>query len=423
MATDHLKLAREKLSPNNVDAGIPGREKQSQELYGFIEERLKIRQTTQSKQARVDAGLVANIKGRHMNKTMFVCGVPGTGKTATVLRVIQKLEGLLRRKNPPIHQFKHAYINGQLLPSAEKVYSEILLKFTNETCGPEEAQERLEHLFTSGVDYVTKANRRKTGRKIANCYYVVIVDELDLLYTDRRQSVFYNLFDWPTSSDSKMIFITIANAMDLPERLMRGRIGSRLGWNKIVFESYTSDDLKTIIKTRLGTELQNKCFDPVAIKIACLRVGKTTGDARRILDTCRLAIDHALENKYPKVTSKIIDLVGFQSLDSQRRNYVSTCGPLELVTLKCIIEQIEKVGDQNVDAAGVYKRVHFMLKRHPFFRNYILCLEKYQSLLYSLAAYGVIYLDTDKPLVKKKIHLKETDDWYIDLIKTEQIKL
>lgn len=426
MDTNHLTLAKERLDTNYAKGSIPGREKESRELFGFLEERLKIRHTTGEKRARVESGLVADIKGRHMNKTTFICGVPGTGKTATVLSVIQKLEGLLRHKNPRIHKFKHAYINAQLLTSAVKVYSEILLKLTNETCGPEEAQERLESLFTSKAYYPTKAKRRKTARKtarkISDHYYVVIVDELDLLYNDRRQNVFYNLFDWPTSSDSRMIFIAIANAMDLPERSMRARVTSRIGWNKIVFESYTYENLKTIIRTRLGTELQNQCFDTTAIAIACMRIGKTTGDARRILDTCRLAIDYALENKCPKVTSKIIDLVGFQNLDAQRHDYVSNCGPLELVLLKCIIQQIEQVGDENLEASGVYKRVHYMLKKHHFFQNYILCQDKYGSLLHSLSAYGLIQLEADKPLANKKISLVETSDWNKDLIRTEQIR-
>lgn len=219
-----------------------------------------------------------------------------------------------------------------------------------------------------------------------------------------------------------MILIAIANAMDLPERFMRGRIGSRLGWNKLVFESYTTKCLEKIIKSRLGTELQDKCFEKAALTLATARIGKTTGDARRILDTCRLAIDYAIENKSSKVTALMINHVGFQNLDIQRRNYISSCGPLELIVLKCIVTQIGQVGDENVEAFGVYRRVDLMLKENDYFQDYILCQDKYHSLLNNLASYGEIYLEADKPLAKKKIYLNDTSDWHIELIKSEPIK-
>lgn len=51
--------------------------------------------------------------------------------------------------------------------------------------------------------------------------------QLDLLWT-RRQDVVYNLLDWPTKSASCLIVLAIANTMDLPERLLMGRVTSRL---------------------------------------------------------------------------------------------------------------------------------------------------------------------------------------------------
>lgn len=45
---------------------------------------------------------------------------------------------------------------------------------------------------------------------------------------NRRQDVIYNLFDWPSKPNSRFIVLTIANTMDLPERLLKGRVTSRL---------------------------------------------------------------------------------------------------------------------------------------------------------------------------------------------------
>lgn len=45
---------------------------------------------------------------------------------------------------------------------------------------------------------------------------VVLIDELDLLW-NRKQSVLYNIFEWPTSNKyAKLVVLAIANTMDLP---------------------------------------------------------------------------------------------------------------------------------------------------------------------------------------------------------------
>lgn len=51
--------------------------------------------------------------------------------------------------------------------------------------------------------------------------------QLDLLWT-RKQTVMYNIFDWPTRPHAKLIVLAIANTMDLPERIMLNRVASRL---------------------------------------------------------------------------------------------------------------------------------------------------------------------------------------------------
>jgi Cdc6-like AAA superfamily ATPase len=57
---------------------------------------------------------------------------------------------------------------------------------------------------------------------------VVLMDELDQLMTT-KQDVVYNFFNWPTLVGSKLIVLAVANTMDLPERVMSGRVRSRLG--------------------------------------------------------------------------------------------------------------------------------------------------------------------------------------------------
>lgn len=61
---------------------------------------------------------------------------------------------------------------------------------------------------------------------------IVLMDELDQLVTT-KQEVVYNFFNWPTLIGSKLVVIAVANTMDLPERVMTGRVRSRLGLHRV----------------------------------------------------------------------------------------------------------------------------------------------------------------------------------------------
>lgn len=428
MSGDRLKLAREKLSANNYTEGLPGREEHFTKIYNFIYERLKIRPLAPDKRARLESDLVANIPDRHFNKTIFICGVPGTGKTVTVQCVIDRLLKESMKRGSPINKFQYIYINGQHLTKPKYIYTEILRKLTGENHAPDQAEEILGSLLTPGNEeysIATKLRKRKKTKKRASLdgLVVAVVDELDLLYTDKRQRIFYNLFDWPTSVNSKLILITIANAMDLPERCMRGKISSRIGWEKLVFESYTSDCLKKILESRLGANLMKTTFDEVAIIVATKRIGRTTGDARRVLNTCQLALDQAIRQKINKVTPAIMDSVGFQNLDSGRIEYVSTCSPLELCTLKSILRHSAHDGEENVDTAGVFKHLMGFIETINYFEGITVDYAVYSEILNSLSGSGFIYLETDKPLMQKKMCLMDSSDAFQDLISNQQPRL
>lgn len=56
---------------------------------------------------------------------------------------------------------------------------------------------------------------------------------------NRKQDVVYNILDWPSQSGSKVVVITIANTMDLPERVLRGCVTSRMVDYKYIIKLVT----------------------------------------------------------------------------------------------------------------------------------------------------------------------------------------
>ena len=150
------------------------------------------------------------------------------------------------------------------------------------------------------------------------------MDELDQLVTP-KQDVVYNFFNWPTLVNSKLVVIAVANTMDLPERVMTGRVRSRLGtlfflfmsspfslcasgMTRINFQPYSRDQLEQIVQARLDSSkegLENETdpkfkqdiIVPDAIRLAAMTVSRITGDARRVLDICRRAVELVQEKK------------------------------------------------------------------------------------------------------------------------------
>ncbi|KAF8173916.1 hypothetical protein BJ912DRAFT_991510 [Pholiota molesta] len=214
---------------------------------------------------------------------VYISGVPGTGKTATVHSV---------ETNP----FTYVEINGLKIPEPSAAYSLLWEGISGHDVAKEghlrlSAKESLKSL----TRHFTTGNRGPGGHAC-----VVLMDELDQLVTS-KQDVVYNFFNWPTLVNSRLVVIAVANTMDLPERVMTGRVRSRLGMIRINFQPYTREQLEKIVEARLqsaresldGDEEANEkaVIAPDAIKLAAMTVSRITGDARRVLDICRRAVE------------------------------------------------------------------------------------------------------------------------------------
>lgn len=119
------------------------------------------------------------------------------------------------------------------------------------------------------------------------------MDELDQLLT-AKQDVVYNFFNWPTMRDSQLFVIAIANRMDLPQHLA-AKIQSRLGLQTLLFQPYDRAALIEIVQSRLvphpKSSADHKVLAPDAIALAATKMAGTNGDARRVLDACRRAVE------------------------------------------------------------------------------------------------------------------------------------
>ncbi|KAM3394185.1 origin of replication complex subunit 1A [Capsicum galapagoense] len=211
-----------------------------------------------------------------LGRCLYIHGVPGTGKTMSVLAVMRSLKCEVDAGS--IKPYCFVEINGLKLASPENIYSVIYEALNGHRVGWKKALHSLNERFSSGA----------ISNKEENRPCILLIDELDLLVT-RNQAVLYNILDWPTKPNSKLIVIGIANTMDLPEKLLP-RISSRMGIQRLCFGPYNYQQLQEIILTRLnGIE----AFEKPAIEFASRKVAAVSGDARRALEICRRAAELA----------------------------------------------------------------------------------------------------------------------------------
>lgn len=268
--------------------------------------------------------------------SMYISGVPGTGKTATVKRVIDSLNADLLMK----HSFKFVEINGLRLANPHQAFSVIWKELMGETVSSSRAQTLLNDYFSN--------------KKVKELSTILLVDEVDHI-CNRKQDVVYNILDWPSQTGSKVVVITIANTMDLPERVLRGCVTSRMGLTRLVFKPYTFQQLQEIIMNRL---IGNSTFDPDAVQLVARKVAAISGDARRALDICRRAIDLIKsEDDSQLITINHITQVLNSILSGVRVTAIRCCCLIEQYFLRALSDLTSSTGIEHSTIDSVYTQL------------------------------------------------------------------
>ncbi|XP_060838614.1 origin recognition complex subunit 1 isoform X1 [Rhopalosiphum padi] len=268
--------------------------------------------------------------------SMYISGVPGTGKTATVKRVIDSLNADLLMK----YSFKFIELNGLRLANPHQAFSVIWKELTGETVSSSRAQTLLNDYFSS--------------KKVKELSTILLVDEVDHI-CNRKQDVVYNILDWPSQTGSKVVVITIANTMDLPERVLRGCVTSRMGLTRLVFKPYTFQQLQEIIMNRL---IGNSTFDPDAVQLVARKVAAISGDARRALDICRRAIDLIKsEDDSQLITINHVDQVLNSILSGVRVTAIRCCCLFEQFFLRALRDETSSTGIEHSTIESVYTQL------------------------------------------------------------------
>jgi origin recognition complex subunit 1 len=306
-SADPLAEAQQRLHVSAVPDSLPCREEEFAEVFSYVESKLR----------SGDGGCY------------YISGVPGTGKTATVMEAVRLLEET--RDDYP--EFNFYSMNGMRLTSPEQAYVEMWRLLTGEKATPEHAMKLLEERFSRA------APKRVTS--------IFLVDELDML-CNRKQSVLYNIFDWPSRPEGKLIVIAIANTMDLPERVMINRVSSRLGLTRQTFQPYTHGQLQAIVASRLeGLHV----FQQDAVQLVARKVASLSGDARRALDICRRATELAEAAGETRIGLRHVT-AAYQEMFTSPKIQAIRCGRCQGKVLPCGAQELQPVRAAGAGGAG-----------------------------------------------------------------------
>ncbi|CRL02301.1 CLUMA_CG015252, isoform A [Clunio marinus] len=367
-----LSSVRKRLHVSSVPKNLPCREKEFREIYSFLE-----------------GNLLDKIGG-----CIYISGVPGTGKTATTTEVMKALKEQVEEGNLP--DFEFVDINGMRITEPRKAYVEIYRQMTGKTVPWEQAYNLLNKRFSTPSPRLPST--------------ILVVDELDIL-CNRRQDVVYNILNWPNLNAARLIVVTIANTMDLPERVLMGRVSSRLGLTRLTFQPYSHKQLQEIVASRLNG---SDTFNSDAIQLVARKVAALSGDARRALDICRraseIAESEASDKKSALVSMSHVQQALNEMISCTKVRAIKSCSEMEKLFLQAVCMEVERIGVEEVLFRGVYNQLKTLTTLNGF---EVISVDMALAISSRLGASRLLICEhTNKDIYQKILLNISADDFY-----------
>ena len=386
----------EEYSKNNILKYdfLPCREKEQDKIYDYLKK-----------------GLLTS--GDY--SSLYIGGMPGTGKTECVKTVLKKLKKDF--KNKKCKSFNQIFINGMKIQTPTAVYRSIYTEIFNNSKGMSIKNfiKNLDEFFRQRENYTNTPELKDPS----NPHIILIIDEIDCLI-NQKQTLLYNIFNWTKYPFSKLIVISISNTLDLKVRLEK-KISSRMGTNQIIFAPYDKDALYKIVKFKnAGFD-----FDEDALKIISMKVAAINGDLRRIFQIIKKAKEiFELENKNAKkiLITKIHVLKACNELfNSKLINVIKCLSFFEKIILAIIVWKIKD--KQKIKILEIFDKKNVILNKFNN-ENEIIKInwEEFQYIIYNLINLKIIFFSETPKMnfVENYISIKFYADEFMNAIEDEE---
>ena len=397
-------------------------EKDEESIKSFSEARLEYLPCRKDEQDKIYNYIKKGLQTNGNYSSLYIAGMPGTGKTASVKTIINILESELneaKKKNEKtidgndIIPFRTLFLSGINYPNLSNVFK-VIYKFIFTKAKDKMNIKNYIHVLNNFFSHRKKYNRNKTLVDPTNSHILLIIDELDILI-NTSQNLLYNIFNWTTYDFSRLIVISISNTLDLPNRLLP-KIQSRMGNNIIMFKPYNKEELRMIIQDR-GIDL--KLFSEDAIRLSCVKVAAINGDLRRVFHIFFKAKEINNMNNYKKKNKELVSkydiLNAWDELFSSKiSNIISSLHIFEKIIIATILSKIKEQNHTKINLGDLYDKKDIFIKKYNenSGNEYEITWEEYKKIIYNLMRIKLVnYGDVPKSnFIENNIVIK----FYID---------
>ena len=212
--------------------------------------------------------------------SMYVCGLPGTGKSLTV----SEAEKVAQDEGARV-----VAVNCMTLGNPQQVFARIIEELGVTPKSDSEAADA-----SPSPEVTADASQSPEVRALREFVKggdvtVILLDEMDQLVS-KAQGILYELFGLQTLPGSRCVVVGVANCINLVESTLPNLAGRGCKPVVVRFNAYKIDQLERLLRQRL-TSLPWTVFEDAGLKLCARKVAAATGDMRRALNICAAAVD------------------------------------------------------------------------------------------------------------------------------------
>ncbi|KAG8990159.1 AAA ATPase [Tulasnella sp. JGI-2019a] len=240
--------------------------------------------------------------------SLYISGSPGTGKTALITDILQKLQD-----RDDLQTHAAVYVNCMGLSDVKAVWERVWEALLQTLGGCTSSKLKA----GDAKKYFEDALKRDQGLRC-----ILILDEIDFI--SRTPAALSEVYSMARKYPATLRMIGISNTLTLgseaintpatPTKASRSGSASTIisytGPEKSInFSAYTSEDLLSIINSRLSAlqpAERDAMFMPVALNFLCKKVAASNGDVRfalSVLRRCVDAVEREVNSPLPSSTS------------------------------------------------------------------------------------------------------------------------
>lgn len=307
---------REALRPDYVPSHLPHREEQVQQL------------------GRILAPVLRGFRGSNI----FIYGQTGTGKTAVVKYVLNRL---LHKSSEIGTKIDACYVNCRLAGTDYRIFASLCTSLG------------VEIPFT-GLATNEVLDRFKADLEAQKTLIIAVLDEVDALVKKHGDALLYALTRINESiKNSKISIIGISNDLRFKE-LLDPRVLSGLSEEEVVFRPYSAPELTDILLARAKISFIDGALSSGALNLTAALAAAEHGDARRAVDLLRVAGElaeregsHAIREDHVREAQR--------KIEHDRVSTFLSALPLHSKIIVCSVYLMKKIDADSAITGDVYE--------------------------------------------------------------------